>query len=261
MDTINRWARVALLAIAAAATATTTALVALFASPVGAEPIAVPTPTATAAAVPAKLPLPTASASLPVTSSPPLPVSSAPVPGKLPTTAVPLPSAKASLPQVRASAGPVQATLGPVTASLLPASSSDPSADQTTPVGSSATTGRKSLPAAGWQTGGHGTRLPLGYESGPGSARGLDSLPAAVLIPDAPSAGLTPNPAWGLRQSPGVGRGGVLGRESVAAPSLTQSSPPVTRGQLVLAVLAILALSLVTAEYARGVLLRRRPVR
>jgi hypothetical protein len=33
------------------------------------------------------------------------------------------------------------------------------------------------------------------------------------------------------------------------------------RAQLVLAVLAILALSVVTAEYARRVLLRKRPVR
>jgi hypothetical protein len=105
------------------------------------------------------------------------------------------------------------------------------------------------------------TPPPLGYESRPGSARGLDSLPAALLNRNAPSVGLTPNTAWGLRQSPGTGSSGVVGRQSVAAPSLTQSSPAITRRQLVVAVLAILALSVVIGEYARGVLLRRHPVR
>jgi hypothetical protein len=117
---------------------------------------------------------------------------------------------------------------------------------------------QKGLTAPPVRTGARVTAPPLGYESGPGSSRGLDSLPAALLNP---GAGLTPGAAWGLRQSPGVGSSGVVGRQSVAAPSLTQSSPPVTRGLLVLAVLAILALSVVTGEYARGVLLRRRPVR
>jgi hypothetical protein len=70
-----------------------------------------------------------------------------------------------------------------------------------------------------------------------------------------------PNTAQRLGQSTGVGRSGVVGRQSVAAPSLTQSAPAMPRVQLVLAVLAIRALSVVTAEYARGVLLRKRPVR
>jgi hypothetical protein len=254
MDNNNDPARGVLLAVAAAAAATTTAVVLLLASPAGAGPVALPTPTATAAAVPSKLPLPTVSASLPVT----VPASSAPVTGKLPTTGVGLPSVTASLPPVSVSAGPVQATLGPVTAALPPGSSALPSAATPTPLGGSGPSVRKGVTAPQVQTGGRVTSPSLGYQSGLDAAHRLDGLSAVFL---SLGAGLTPGTAWGLRQSPGAGSSGVVGRQSVAAPSFTQSPPPVTRGLLVLAVLAILALSVVTGEYARGVLLRRRPVR
>jgi hypothetical protein len=236
----NHPARLALLAVAAAAAAATIALVPVLASPAHAEPVALPTPSApptAAAALAAKLPLPTPSSALPVTASLALPTS-APVTAKLPTTAVPLPSAKASLPAVRVSAGPVKATPGPVTAALPPGSSSLPSAATPNPVG-------------------RGSPPPLGYDSRLDARHHLDSLPADLLNTAELGAGLTPNALGG----PGVGRSGVVGRQSVAAPSLTQSSPLITRGLLVLAVLAILALSVATAEYARAFLLRQRPVR
>lgn len=111
------------------------------------------------------------------------------------------------------------------------------------------------------QTGGRITPSSFGYDSRPRAAHGLDSLLAALPNPSARSAGLTPNVPWGHPQIPGVGSSGIVGRQSVAAPSLTQSSPAMPRPRLVLAVHAILALSAVTAEHARGVLLRRRPVR
>jgi hypothetical protein len=140
-----------------------------------------------------------------------------------------------------------------VTASLPPRASSPPSAATPTREGNS---GPAVAAAPPMPRGGRATPPPLGYDSGPDAAHRLDSLPAALLYPNAPSAGLTPN-----RQIPGAGSSGVAGRQSVAAPSLTQSPPAMARAQLVLAVLAILALSVVTAEYARGVLLRRRPAR
>jgi len=255
MNANKHLARVALPVIAAAAAATTIALVPLLASPAHAQPVTVPTPaapTATAAAVPAKLPLPTASTSLPVSASLPVPTASVPVTTKLPTTAVPLPSVRASLVPVSVSAGPVQATLQPVTASLPSGASSPPSAATPTTAGNSGS----AVVAAPPTQRGRVAPPPLGYDSGPGAAHHLDSLPAAVLNANAPSAGLTPD-----TQIPGGGSSGVAGRRSVAAPSLTQSPPAMPRGQLVLAALAILALSVVTAEYARGVLLRRRPVR
>jgi hypothetical protein len=256
MNANDHLARVALRVLAAAATVTTIALVPLSASPAHAQPVTVPTPaapTATAAAVPAKLPLPTASTSLPVSASLPVPTASVPVTTKLPTTAVPLPSVQASLPPVSVSAGPVQATLQPVTASRPSGAGSPPSAATRTTVGSS---GSAVVAAPPTQRGDRVTPPPLGYDSGPGAAHHLDSLPAAVLNANAPSAGLTPK-----THIPGGGSSGVAGRRSVAAPSLTQSPPAVSRGQLMLAVLAILVLSVVTAECARGVLLRRRPVR
>jgi len=100
-----------------------------------------------------------------------------------------------------------------------------------------------------------------GYDARPGAAHGLDSLLAALLNPNATSPGLTPNAPGGLPQIPGVGSNGIVGRQTVAAPSLTQSPPAMPRAQLVLAVLAILALSTVTAAYARDVFLRHRPLR
>jgi hypothetical protein len=253
MDAKSQLARVALRVVAGAAAATTIALVPLLASPAHAQPGAAPTPpapTATAAAVPAKLPLPTPTTSLPVTVSLPVPTASVPATTRLPTTAVPLPSVKASLPPVSVSAGPVQATLQPETASLPPGATSLPTTP--TPVGSN---GSAVVTAPPIQRVGRVTPPPLGYVSGPGVAHRLDSLPTALLNPNTPSTGLTPT-----TRIPGVGSSGVAGRQSVAAPSLTQSPPAMPRAQLVLAVLAILALSVVTAEYARGVLLRQRSV-
>jgi hypothetical protein len=152
-----------------------------------------------------------------------------------------------------------------VTAALPPGSSSLPSAATPNPVGRGSppplgydSRRSSSLPSAATPNPvGRGSPPPLGYDSRLDARHHLDSLPADLLNTAEPGAGLTPNALGG----PGVGRSGVVGRQSVAAPSLTQSSPLITRGLLVLAVLAILALSVATAEYARAFLLRQRPVR
>ncbi len=254
MDADSHFAQVALLAFAVSAAATTTALLPLLANPAHAQPAAVrapAAPTATASAVPAKGTLPTAGASLP------------PVNASLPTVTTSPGPVQVTLPPVGVSVGPIQATPGPVTVSLPPVSGSLPSAATPARVGSSGPSGPNGL-----QTGGPFPPPPLAYKPHPGdtpaatpdtgAAHGVDSLLASLLNLTGPGAGLTPDAHLGLAQIPGVGSDGVLGRQSVTAPALSDSSPAMPRAQVVLAVLAILALSIVTAEYARSVLLRQR---
>ena len=209
------------------------------------------------------LPVSTSAASLGLTvpglPAPKLPL--APVKVTVPPVGVSVPPVEVSLPPVGVSLPPVEVSLPPVEVSLPPVEVSLPLAKVSLPsITLAAPTGQPDPSQRGGpasQPGDAPPSRPVAAKPGHRASLGIgpERRLAALPDPNGSATGLTPN-STGIVQIPGERGNGVLSRRPVASanngPSL---AAPMSLLSVLLAIIAILALSLITAADARRVVL------